>query len=175
MNSVRRDHINSLADKVRRVCKLNPPVNVREAVSLLGGRLQQSSSLEFEAQIEKNDDNFIITLNQHSSNEKRSRFSIAHELGHLFLHMGYIIDEEKWEKTESYTDSVYHRYGHTIEEYEANEFAAAFLMPKNHFIDVIKDNYNEDHYRINEIANHFDVSTDAAINRGRWLGLFSWE
>ncbi len=26
----------------------------------------------------------------------RKSFTIAHELGHLFLHMGYIIDEERW-------------------------------------------------------------------------------
>jgi Zn-dependent peptidase ImmA (M78 family) len=26
----------------------------------------------------------------------RRNFSVAHELGHLFLHMGYIVSPEKW-------------------------------------------------------------------------------
>ena len=32
--------------------------------------------------------------------EKRERFTIAHELGHLFLHMGYRTNNELWEKQE---------------------------------------------------------------------------
>jgi len=173
VDKARRNHINGLAEKIRLACKLETPVEIKKAVECLGGTLAYSDHLDYEAQIEKVHDEFNITLKQ-DSHENRARFSIAHELGHLFLHMGYIIDEEKWNSTNSYTDSVYHRYGYSVEEYEANEFAAAFLMPMDIFIQTAKENYDSGQYNIVNIANTFKVSTEAAANRGRWLGLFSW-
>ena len=53
---------------------------------------------------------------------ERRKFTIAHELGHLFLHMGYMIDSDLWEQQENAT---FYRAGNSSEEYQANEFAAA--------------------------------------------------
>jgi Zn-dependent peptidase ImmA (M78 family) len=42
--------------------------------------------------------------------EERRKFTIAHELGHLFLHMGYLLDSDLWsgqdEKISTCTDGI---------------------------------------------------------------------
>ena len=58
---------------------------------------------------------------------------------------------------------------------EANQFAAAFLMPKEEYRNILYknvDNNNIIDTRI--IAEHFEVSREAASNRGKWLGYLKW-
>lgn len=174
MNRARREQINNLAETIRTACGLQTPVDVDEAVRRLNGRLAIREEPEFEAKIEKAGDGFEITLSE-QVHPNRRRFSVAHEMGHLFLHMGYLVDEEKWNSVGTYTDSVYYRYGYNTEEYEAHEFAAALLMPRAEFIQVANQHRSGDAYQLAPIAEHFKVSVDAARNRGRWLGLFSWD
>lgn len=173
----RRNDINRIAEAIRKACKIKSPADMHNVVSQLGGELKINSNCnDFEAKIERADsDTFIISIVDGNHTEERKRFSIAHELGHLFLHMGYWIDETKWKSTEAYIDSVYYRYGHSKEESEANEFAAAFLMPDKEFKMVCRQNYSGSGYKIAEIAEYFQVSIEAARNRGRWLGIFSWD
>lgn len=84
--------------------------------------------------------------------------------------MGYMIDSEKWA---SQTDR-YYRKGNSDEEYEANEFAAALLMPKKEYKKIL-DKYTEgDIVHTAKIAEKFNVSVNAAANRGKWLGYLQW-
>jgi predicted transcriptional regulator len=170
----RRQHINRLAETVLSTCELSVPIPMDEAVRRLRGDLAFVAKADFEAKIEKTDTGFRITLPQ-DGYEPRERFSIAHELGHLFLHMGYLVDEAKWNSIEDYTDSVYYRYGYSVEESEANEFAGAFLMPRAEFARVAQQHQDGDEYDITRIAEQFNVSAGAAVTRGRFLGLFRWE
>ena len=103
--------------------------------------------------------------------EKRRRFTIAHELGHLFLHMGYLTNHELWEKQEN---KVYQRIGNSEKEYQANEFAAAFLMPKKEYFRVMNENLDGNKVMTSKIAEHFHVSVEAASNRGKFLGYLKW-
>jgi Zn-dependent peptidase ImmA (M78 family)/transcriptional regulator with XRE-family HTH domain len=57
----------------------------------------------------------IIVVNQDESSACRLRFDVAHELGHLVLHLGKTTGDRK---TES----------------EANRFAGAFLLPRSSFV-----------------------------------------
>lgn len=174
MQQARRDQINRLAETIRATCDLTTPVDVELAVQRLRGEIDRVDDAEMEAKIEKRGDGFRITL-ANDVHENRRRFSVAHELGHLFLHMGYLIDKGRWSQVGTYVDSVYYRYGFNIEEYEANEFAGAFLMPRAEFVQVANRHRSGDTYQIGPIADHFKVSVDAAKIRGRWLGLFSWD
>jgi predicted transcriptional regulator len=174
MNPERREQINQLADSVRVACGLSVPVDVDLAVARLSGEVVMFTDADYEAKIERVADGFRISLRD-DLHENRQRFTIAHELGHLLLHMGYVIDEEKWRETAEYRDSAYYRYGHNVEEYEAHEFAAALLMPANEFKHVAAKHRVGTKYKIQPIADHFEVSTHAAATRGRWLGLFNWE
>ena len=166
MSPQKRQWINRMADSIRRQLKLTPPVNVVQAVKDLKGELNPVSDFDdgVDGRIQKKGNSFVIHIPADQA-ETRKRFTIAHELGHLFLHMGFIIEPEKWEQlgaSGEYVDSIYYRYGHSIEEYEANEFAAAFLMPA-----VIFDQIAEQHTRdengerlthLPDVARYFGVS-----------------
>jgi Zn-dependent peptidase ImmA (M78 family) len=174
-----KERIGKIADVVRISLNLTCPYDPEKAVTLLNGTIQPVSiDHKIDAAIKKNEDKgFIIYLNNAKAGV-RERFTIAHELGHLFLHMGYLLDEKKWASmaNNDFQDSAFFRMSdnYTQEESEANEFAASFLMPKGEFIDIAKQNLANNHYTIGPIAEHFQVSEIAAINRGKLLGIFAW-
>lgn len=85
---------------------------------------------------------------------QRERFSIAHELGHYFLHSK--MGEKQIRAT---------RYGSSPVEWEANWFAAELLMPENLFRELASDRDDE------ALAAHFFVSPAAAKVRRTALGL----
>lgn len=176
----KRQTINKIAYKIRDILKLETPVDLKRLVTSLKGKIEYVDEIDGkEARIQKIEDEnfkFMITLPTYTMNQ-RDRFTIAHELGHLFLHMGYLVDKEKWKSIGTYKDSAYYRYGYSEEEYEANEFAGALLMPEAEFIQIANDNKSEDGetYELDTIAEHFNVSIEAVKVRGRWLGLFEWE
>ncbi|MBL4801537.1 MAG: ImmA/IrrE family metallo-endopeptidase [Emcibacter sp.] len=94
--------------------------------------------------------------------ETRNRFTIAHELGHYFLHYLPNLSEnsEKTFKATRYTEESNER-----SEWEANWFAAAFLMPSNEFKEYLKK-YDTD---IDIIAEHFNVSRTAAKYHAEYI------
>lgn len=175
MNVIKRDKIQYLAEKIHETLGLKIPVDLEAVTLKLGGKLIEVDLPEqVDAKIEKSGDAFRIIVNR-AKPDTRNNFSIAHELGHLFLHMGYLINPEKWDEVNVYTDSVYYRFGHDMEELEANEFAAAFLMPKVTYRQVVDECTKNGSCDIAKVAKRFEVSTEAALNRGRWLGIFSWD
>lgn len=173
MQQSRRQQINELAETILATCDLSVPVDVRTAVQRLRGQLAFVPDADFEAKIEKTPTGFKITLPEYGF-ENRDRFSIAHELGHLFLHMGYLMDPNRWNSIKDFKDSVYYRQGFSLEESEANEFAGAFLMPRDEFITVARQHQTGNSFNVTGIAEHFHVSPIAAATRGRFLGLFAW-
>lgn len=89
----------------------------------------------------------------------RSRFTIMHECGHIFWEDFFEKQEEKW-KQENRTLSKHNVrhfafrrkvYYEKDPEWQANEFAAEFLMP----FEYMKDKTEKD---IKEISNKFKVS-----------------
>ncbi|MEC4094016.1 ImmA/IrrE family metallo-endopeptidase [Myroides odoratimimus] len=90
--------------------------------------------------------------------KNRQRFTIAHELGHYFLHK---------EKNTSFEDTTFFR-GAKINpiEFAANEFASAILMPE----DLIKELISEGIRELGELAEEFGVSASAMKYRLEKLG-----
>jgi len=95
---------------------------------------------------------FLGVNNDH--HEHRQRFTIAHEIGHYVLHsldtIHYdIVDQEK----------VFYRAKDisSVEEREANIFAAELLMPE----ETVEELIAKDITSINLLASTFNVSEDA--------------
>ncbi len=106
----------------------------------------------------------IIGVNKHHPRSRR-RFTIAHELGHMFLHK---------QDTVSYDEaSILLRLGHVADtvdskEIEANIFAAELLMPEKNIrsdVNKMKSISLEDKKAIAELANKYKVSSQAMTIR----------
>lgn len=117
--------------------------------------------------IARRGDNITLLVNQ-SDPPYRKRFTIAHELGHHFLHLlkdGEFVDGEenlfrqpkgdpsKWTPEQS-------------REYQANMFAAGLLMPD----DAVQKEWEESK-SLDQMARRFNVSEQAMGIRLDQLGL----
>ncbi|WLS07170.1 ImmA/IrrE family metallo-endopeptidase [Shinella sumterensis] len=81
----------------------------------------------------------------------RARFTVAHEMGHFFLHTGIpLARSTKGDGVASYRKS----------EPQANQFAAEFLMPRK----LIHSGITPE-----QISNAHGVSDEAARNRIRYM------
>jgi Zn-dependent peptidase ImmA (M78 family) len=140
-----------------------PGDDIHELIHRLGGKIviedtlltdpERSGSLFVEAE-----DDFRIILPAHTGSS-RDRFTLAHELGHYVLH--YLCDDTQTGRMMAL------RRGSDRIEWEANWFAAAFLMPAEQFT----NRYNELDGNLSQIADEFGVSLAAAEVRARGLGL----
>jgi Zn-dependent peptidase ImmA (M78 family) len=171
-----KETINKLADIVRNSCNLSCPYNPKIAIKKLNGRIiYDVENMAIDACIRKTgEESFIISLN----NKKpflRDRFTVAHELGHLFLHMGFLVNKELWEKQDKeFQDSPYYRmsmnYTYSQEEAEADEFASAFLMPIEEFKKQIYNKRYKNILNSEAIAKHFKVYPRKVFDRAKQLG-----
>lgn len=136
----------------------------REGIKVHNAKFSDES---LSGMVAKRGQDVTILVNQ-SDPPFRKRFTIAHELGHIYLHLcsdGDFIDTE--------TD-MFRETGETTEdlspeklmEVQANQFAAAILMPS----DTVKS-YFETHPRVSDLARLFNVSEEAMGFRLNRLGL----
>lgn len=121
----------------------------------LGGRVKYSDGPE--ALHVDGPGNFDVSIPSFTS-ARRDRFTLAHELGHYFLHYLY----PKVEGPKSFARGDRNRA-----ETQANVFASSLLMPEAKYTAAFKK-YDGD---IMSLAVHFDVSPDAARVRASVLGL----
>lgn len=96
-----------------------------------------------------------IFIEKNMSSE-RKRFTLAHELGHHFLHEGIKLRLDNLDYSASSKD--------TIEESEANYFAASLLIPKELLLRKL-----EEGLPLHELAAYFKVSLSAMKNRVKWI------
>ena len=105
-------------------------------------------------------DVYLIALSSNKESASRINFDIAHELGHILLH--------EWSEDEE----VLTREEFKAKEKEANEFAAAFLMPETSFAaDVELEPQNLDYYK--QIKRKWKVSIAAMLYRSCDLGIIT--
>lgn len=138
------------------------PFNVIAFGKELGLDLRESSELSdsISGFIKKEDKKIYICVNNKHS-ENRKRFTIAHELGHYFLH--------NEELTTGFIDSVLKREKgkNNKKEKEANAFAANLLMPT----ELFKSLWLREDATISTIATIFFVSESAVLTRAKYLKL----
>lgn len=131
-----------------------------------GIRLQQSPLHDISGVLIKEDDGrWTIIVNQDDS-QTRKLFTIAHELGHYFLH------KEKQNKfiESQFVQNVWARSEITKNvdfEVEANEFAANLIMPKSKIDEMLAGLSDKkiDQVLIVQLAKQFGVSSVAMLTR----------
>lgn len=117
----------------------------------------------FSQKININDEErYIVALSKNKSTAARLHFDVAHELGHIMLH--------DWEDDiESLSPSEFRE-----REQQANDFASAFLLPKETFIKEIQVFADKLNYYI-ELKKKWKVSVAAMIRRSKNLGLITYD
>ena len=161
----RQQTIDDVVENVRLFTGLTYPENTLEAIAeALGVKIFISDFEEpnINGVIKyKNDEGKeepIIFINKKYSPEKRT-FTLAHELGHFMLHKG----DEKYRRDRfDYTDDS----EASLQETEANYFAATLLVPKNKLQDVLKLTGGGN---LDSVAEYFGVSVPVIENRIAWI------
>lgn len=136
--------------------KLASNFNIEVYQSDLGNKI--SGAIKYE----KEEGKYRILINEKDS-ESRKRFTIAHELGHYFLHSNILKSDE------ILVDTLYRMKSEKDDkerEMEADYFAGALLMNKK----LLEKMYEKD-YSITSLAQIFEVSESAMTVRMDILGL----
>ena len=159
------------------------PINVDWIVTLLGVELNENinfDEISTAGSVSIGSQNAVIWINPvENSYPPRRRFTIAHEIGHLILHMDPKVGVREFvdtKKTLNRRDSYW-----DLKEYEANNFAAQLLMPielinehGKRIIGTYKKRWNEEKMPIlifiEEMADLFEVSEPAMKYRLKNIG-----
>jgi predicted transcriptional regulator len=160
-------HVFAFAESIAKQLGFGPGDDIQALVERLGGKVSiqdtltedpaRSGSLFVESPTK-----FTIIVPTHTG-QLRDRFTIAHELGHFMLH--YMWRRHHGAQIEGPMMAL--RKGSDRIEWEANWFAAAFLMPSSEF----SEEYLRCDRNIAAVAAAFGVSIAAADVRARQLGL----
>lgn len=160
-----RAEVSTLASDVAKELNFGPGQDIEPIVKRLGGQIVYGDLVDDESDsgsIRIENGKFVINIPLNTS-PLRDRFTIAHELGHFVLH--YLVQNKK--RSKKITHMRAQRYGSDQTEYEANWFAAAFLMPGDTYREVHKE-FGGDLLRV---AEYFKVSPSAASVRAKSLSL----
>ncbi|TGM97308.1 ImmA/IrrE family metallo-endopeptidase [Leptospira dzoumogneensis] len=151
--------ISQYAERIASKLKFKPETDLEDLINSLGGELHYLDPEKLEATedgsiLVHGEGDFEIFLSNYTG-ILRDRFTIAHELGHYFLHsrQGEIAIQVE-------------RNGSDRLEWEANWFAAAFLMPA----DQVKSKFKK-YQSLSVTATYFQVSIAAMQVRLETLGL----
>ena len=172
-----REVIEKVQLDLAETCNNAFPRNIVEYCDSLNIKVKETDALSsnISGLIYKENDKYQILINSKQSIGRKA-FTIAHELGHYFLHKDYL---DKTEEIVSLSKGSYEELpalarACTIDpndmeykkmEVEANDFAANILMPKDEFL---KQCQNLD--SIDDVARYFGVSISAATIRADRVG-----
>ncbi len=148
-----REKVQETAEEIAKIVGYEPSEanKLSEIVKALGGSIkvgEWDSTENGGSLVVERDGKFTIYLSPLSGG-RRNKFTLAHELGHYFLHSNC---GEKQIKVD--------RKGSDRLEWEANWFAAGFLMPKSEFKKFVDRRWDD-----SALAGHFGVSEAAVAIR----------
>jgi Zn-dependent peptidase ImmA (M78 family) len=165
-----------MASIVRVSLNLSRPYDAEIAIKKLGGKIVRNlDNMAINASIKKEKYNkFIINLNGKDP-YSMDRFIMAHTLGHLFLHMGFLVNKELWRNHKLFIDSPYYKTPviSSCKEKEADKFAMFFLIPIEEFIQQISNKRVLTRNNVKEIADYFTVRPIVVISMAREIGYIS--
>ncbi|MDP2598863.1 MAG: ImmA/IrrE family metallo-endopeptidase [Candidatus Liptonbacteria bacterium] len=133
------------------------PVDVEKIAILHGIEVGRAPSPKFSGILIRKNGKSLLGLNS-SESDVRQRFTVAHELGHYFLHGNRDVFVEYRENKK--------RLGqrHSLKEMQANMFAAALLMPEEQLkkdVTAMEKSGILENCHIEVLARKYDVSEQA--------------
>jgi Zn-dependent peptidase ImmA (M78 family) len=153
----------------------SPPIDVRKMAQDLDIQIREDDLGDISGLIYREGAKVIIGINKNDS-PKRRRFTIAHELGHHFLHSQnpLFVDKVFAIQLRDHVSSE----AVSIDEIEANAFAAELLMPSNMILADIQASSTILDYEkgdlsklITQLASRYNVSTQAMNIRFIKIGI----
>ena len=123
--------------------------------------VDEETGYDISGRIDTQDDGSRIITVSSIDHPERQRFTLAHELGHHFMNHG---DRHRKDTFGAPPNNPEDRR----KEWEANEFAAALLMPKKS-IDLVIEKM--EHPTVSKLADVFNVSEQAMRIRLQRLGI----
>lgn len=152
MDKIDKIAIQQLAEEFIKHWEITPPADLSRVLKILKTEVYDWNMPTQKidgAHMALKDGTFIIIVNAKSP-PVRKRFTIAHEIGHIYLrHYKHL--------------SPSHR--------EANIFATELLIPRSYVKKLILE---EGRYDIKQLSNYFEVSRQAMEIRVKELGLFEY-
>ncbi len=152
------------AKKLTKKHNLTPGFDIKNFITSLGifleiTNLESMSGFAYQKQGKK-----VIGINE-TDGEQRQRFTMAHELGHMFVHVN---DDVTFDRGFAYFRDGNSSTGLDLKEKQANAFAAELLMPAEHLrieIDklggVIDHMQDDGEKKIKKLAKLYGVSFSA--------------
>lgn len=163
--------IDDLTEKIIDAYNIQIPImNMKEVLKSIGGKIAYKNNYYelIDGNIIKTHDRkfdiLLPILNKNSNNN----FTIACNLGHIFLHMGYRTDFLLWNKI--IIDKQY-KFISSKQEKQSEYFALSLLMPKNIFLKIFYQYSDDDTVDMTKVANYFNVSISQSRRRASFLGL----
>ncbi len=173
MDQRARNYIAKIAEFILKEFEITAPItDIDAVVTRLNGRIHSVDDAlvgASVARLEGEDASFVITVSSCQPPVRRT-FAIAQEIGHLFLHMGYMSDLELWQTV----DSEIALQNYTEKEFQAHEFASNFLMPQKEYLDFVSQHTQDHRIDAYTIAHYFGVSESMATIRGKLIGAIKW-
>lgn len=170
--AIRRRKIEALVEELLSTHGVHEaPVPVEMIAKSHGARIfYRSLEHDVSGFLYRDSDQSVIGVNTHHS-RTRQNFTVAHELGHFFLH-----DQEQLHVDHGFRirlrDDVSSQ-GTDHAEREANHFAASLLMPRAFLhADLAGTDYLDllDDASLHDLSRKYGVSTQALLNRLKSLG-----
>lgn len=162
--------IHTIANKICEALNLTIPVNAPEIVEKIGGKIIYHKFKTKEACVKNKDGSSFRIFVEKAADEKMMNLIIAEKLGHIFLHMGFWLDEKKWKKCGNYIDSPVDIIPYIQFGSESAFFARCLLTPEKEFVPFVISNLKNGKIDLNKIACKFNISEKVALSRIKDFG-----
>lgn len=180
MRYLTRQYIEKKADEVlEQTNSMSMPINIKSVAEKLGLQVvPYELGDDISGVLLVKDGRTTIGYNlKQVGNIVRTRFTIAHELGHYILKHergGLFVDDYKRHFAATFRNEE-SSTGEDIQEREANAFAAAILMPKKILINKVSTHRLDftDDKNLKSLADEFKVSQIAMSYRLANLGILN--
>ena len=159
---------------------IDTPVSMKKIANFFDIEVIENNTLKYDGIAVANNGNYRIEYKKGDYGNVKDRFTVGHELGHIFLHFP--------SSNNSFMDNIDEDYSiegnsqiaargaasssseHLQQEQEADAFASALLIPENQIIKIIKESGNRQP-SMSSLKRKFKVSNGAIFRALKKYGL----